>query len=80
MKIIKRKYLQDIIDVMGIPDIKVITDTRRSGKSELLHMFDDYVNNKDVYPKMIIARRKHYDYQYEYIKIVDITNWLDKVT
>lgn len=44
MKLIERKeYLDKMINVIGTPDIKVITGVRRSGKSKLLEAFKEYV-------------------------------------
>ncbi len=40
---IRRKYLDDIIRMIGTEDIKVITGVRRSGKSFLLDDFKKYV-------------------------------------
>lgn len=45
MKLIERKdYLDKFINVMGTPDIKVITGVRRCGKSKLLEAFRAYVS------------------------------------
>lgn len=44
MRLIERgTYLDKLKDVMGTPDIKVITGVRRSGKSKLLEAFMAYV-------------------------------------
>ncbi len=45
MKLIERDfYLEKLKNVIGTPDIKVITGVRRSGKSKLLENFKDYIN------------------------------------
>ena len=76
MKLIKREsYLNRLIDVIGTPDIKVITGIRRSGKSKLLESFKEYImNNVKAYniihinfnlPKF--ENLKEYHKLYEYI-------------
>ena len=73
MKIIKRDYLEKMINAIGTPDIKVITGIRRSGKSELLAMFKDYVLNSDKDANIIFIDYNLVDFEdlKEYKKLIE---------
>lgn len=47
-----------------------------SSETTFAREVDSLLKIKDAYPRMLIARTKHENYQYEGIKIVDVTNWL----
>ncbi len=71
MKIIEREsYISKLINVIGTPDIKVITGVRRSGKSKLLEAFKDYILKTNVNSNII-----HINFnikKYEYLKNADV--------
>ena len=73
MKIIERVYLNELISVKGTPDIKVITGVRRSGKSEILKLFEKYIkaneNNANIIS--IDFRLTKFEKIREYHKLVE---------
>lgn len=77
MKLIERQqYLNKMINVIGTPDIKVITGVRRSGKSKLLEAFKEYVeknipNNNIIH---INFNLPEYDCLLEYRSLYDYIN------
>ena len=73
MKLIERNYLNTLIEVMGTPDIKVITGVRRSGKSKLLELFKEYIKNNVKNYNIIDINYNSLDFEYlkEYHKLND---------
>lgn len=77
MKLIERKqYLDRMINVIGTPDIKVITGVRRSGKSKLLDVFKEYVeeNIPDNNIIHINFNLPEYEHLLEYRPLYDYIN------
>ncbi|MGN1348177.1 MAG: ATP-binding protein [Acutalibacteraceae bacterium] len=77
MKLIERRhYLDKMINVIGTPDIKVITGVRRCGKSKLLEAFKEYIevnipNNNIIH---INFNLPEYEHLLEYRPLYDYIN------
>ena len=66
--IVRKKYLDELIELYGTPDVKVITGIRRSGKSVLLQEFVTYLQSleKPINIVMINLQELEFDYLLEY--------------
>ena len=64
--IIRKKYLDRIIELNGTPDIKIITGIRRSGKSKLMQAYIEYL--KAHFENINIIFIDFMDLAYEEIK------------
>jgi predicted AAA+ superfamily ATPase len=66
--IVRQKYLDELIELYGTPDIKVITGIRRSGKSVLLQEFVAYLQTlaEQVNIVMINLQELEFDHLLEY--------------
>jgi len=77
VKLITRtQYLEKLINVVGTPDIKVITGVRRSGKSKLLEAFKSYIeqNISDCNIIQINFNLPEFDHLLEYRPLYDYIN------
>ena len=73
MKLIKREeYLRKLKNVIGTPDIKVITGIRRSGKSKLLEEFKKYI-------KTSVKNNNIIHINYNLSKFFDLRNYTDLI-
>ena len=68
MKLIERDYLQRLINIIGTPDIKVITGVRRSGKSKLLELFIEYIKENEKEANIIKIDFNDLQYNYTCLK------------
>ncbi len=60
--IIRKKYLNELIELNGTPDIKVITGIRRSGKSVLLQEFIDYLQEAEPETNIVMINLQELEY------------------
>lgn len=60
--ITRKKYLDELIELNGTPDIKVITGIRRSGKSVLLQQYADYLRATEPETNIVMVNLQELEY------------------
>lgn len=66
----------DFIAMKGSEKLYIQVSDDISNPDAFKREFDPLLKINDAYPKMIIARTKHDEYDYQGIKIIDIARWL----
>ena len=61
-------------DLLADYDLASLTDI--SDEKTFEREVSPLLQIKDAYPKMVIARIRHDEYQYEGVRIIDIADWL----
>lgn len=66
----------DFIAMRGNEKVYIQVSDNISNPDTFKREYDPLLKINDAYPKMIIARTKHDEYDYQGIKIIDIARWL----
>jgi len=67
----------DFIALKGNEKLYIQVSDNISNPDTFKREYDPLLKINDAYPKMIIARTKHEEYDYQGIKVIDIARWLE---
>lgn len=70
------RVIENIVAMKSCEKIYIQVSDNISDEQTFKREVSSLLKINDAYPKMIIVRTRHEEYQYEGIKIIDIADWL----